>query len=45
MEKMLNLGREEWIRMGKNGRAHVIKKFNVQNIAREYLNTLEKTDF
>ena len=40
MEKMLNLAPEERERMGKNGRALVISKFNVASVVEEYLKTL-----
>jgi glycosyltransferase involved in cell wall biosynthesis len=42
MEKMLNLAPEERSRMGKNGRALVIKKFNVSKVIEEYLKTLSE---
>lgn len=41
MEKMINLSAEERMRMGKNGRALVIKKFNVENVIKEYERTLK----
>ena len=41
MEKMINLSVEERARMGKNGRALVIKKFNVDLVIREYDRTLK----
>jgi len=40
MEKMINLSDEERWRMGKNGRALVMKRFNMENIIREYMDTL-----
>jgi glycosyltransferase involved in cell wall biosynthesis len=40
MEKMMNLSPEERNRMGKNGRALVIKKFNVTKVIEEYDRTL-----
>jgi glycosyltransferase involved in cell wall biosynthesis len=40
MEKMMNLSSDERIRMGKNGRALVIKKFNVETVIKEYEKTL-----
>ena len=40
MEKMMNLTMEERNRMGKNGRALVIKKFNVSRVIEEYDRTL-----
>jgi glycosyltransferase involved in cell wall biosynthesis len=44
MEKMINLGNDERARMGKNGRSHVLKKFNVVKIAEEYISTLKKME-
>ncbi len=41
MEKMINLSSEERTRMGKNGRALVIKKFNVESVIKEYERTLK----
>ncbi|HMH32949.1 MAG TPA: glycosyltransferase family 4 protein [Puia sp.] len=41
MEKMMNLTTEERIRMGKNGRALVMKKFNVGIVIKEYERTLK----
>ena len=41
MEKMINLSSEERNRMGKNGRALVIKKFNVESVIKEYERTLK----
>ncbi len=41
MEKMMNLLPEERMRMGKNGRALVIKKFNVETVIKEYEKTLK----
>jgi glycosyltransferase involved in cell wall biosynthesis len=41
MEKMINLSADERTRMGKNGRALVIKKFNVQSVICEYERTLK----
>ncbi|MFI5153683.1 MAG: hypothetical protein ACHQET_10140 [Chitinophagales bacterium] len=40
---MINLSPEERIRMGKNGRELVIKKFNVARVISEYERTLEKS--
>ena len=40
MEKMMNLTEDERNRMGKNGRALVIKKFNVTKVIEEYDRTL-----
>jgi glycosyltransferase involved in cell wall biosynthesis len=42
MEKMINLSAEEREGMGKNGRALVIKKFNVKQVIEEYERTLSK---
>ncbi|HLK31393.1 MAG TPA: glycosyltransferase family 4 protein [Puia sp.] len=41
MEKMINLSNEERVRMGKNGRALVMKKFNVESVIKEYERTLK----
>ena len=41
MEKMINLSSEERSRMGKNGRALVIKKFNIESVIKEYERTLK----
>lgn len=41
MEKMINLTAEERARMGKNGRALVIRKFNITNVVNEYIDTLQ----
>jgi glycosyltransferase involved in cell wall biosynthesis len=40
MEKMINLSVEERIKMGKNGRQLVLKKFDICKIIQEYSNTL-----
>jgi glycosyltransferase involved in cell wall biosynthesis len=40
MEKMVNLSNDERSRMGKNGRALVSKKFNVEKVIEEYQDTL-----
>jgi glycosyltransferase involved in cell wall biosynthesis len=42
MEKMMHLSPEERMRMGKNGRSLVIKKFNVSRVIEEYDRTLRK---
>lgn len=42
MEKMLNLGAAERIRMGKNGRLLVLKKFNITHVIEEYVQTLNQ---
>ena len=41
MEKMMSLSVEERIRMGKNGRALVTKKFNMEAVIKEYEKTLK----
>lgn len=40
MEKMLNTSAEERLRMGRNGRQLVLKKFDICKIIEEYSNTL-----
>lgn len=40
MERMINLPAEERARLGRNGRALVIKKFNIRNVIDEYIATL-----
>lgn len=40
MEKIINLPVEERFRLGRNGRALVIKKFNIRNVIDEYIATL-----
>src|SRR5215831_17297326 len=40
MERMINLSPEERIRMGKNGRALVMRKFNVEQVIDEYVEIL-----
>ncbi|MBC7851556.1 MAG: glycosyltransferase family 4 protein [Chitinophagaceae bacterium] len=40
MERMLNLSEEDRRRMGRNGRELVIKKFDVNLVVQEYLQTL-----
>jgi glycosyltransferase involved in cell wall biosynthesis len=40
MEKMINLTPEERLRMGKNGRQLILKKFDVTKVVHEYANTL-----
>jgi glycosyltransferase involved in cell wall biosynthesis len=42
MEKMMHLSPEDRMRMGKNGRSLVIKKFNVSRVIEEYDRTLRK---
>ena len=40
MEKLINLSPEDRARMGRNGRALVIRKFNVEHVVDEYIATL-----
>lgn len=42
MEKMISLPAEERARMGKNGRALVVRKFNITTVIDEYTDTLQK---
>ena len=42
MEKMINLLPEDRKRMGRNGRALVIKKFNIERVLEEYMDTLNR---
>jgi glycosyltransferase involved in cell wall biosynthesis len=42
MERMVNLTQDERKEMGKNGRALVIKKFNIEKVIAEYKRTLDK---
>ena len=42
MEKMINLSYEDRIRMGKNGRALVIRKFSIEKVIEEYTQTLNR---
>jgi glycosyltransferase involved in cell wall biosynthesis len=42
MEKMINLPSEERLKMGRNGRALVIKKFNINKVIEEYERTLQR---
>jgi glycosyltransferase involved in cell wall biosynthesis len=46
MEKMINLSLQERSRMGKEGRALVLRKFSVEKVIEEYIDTLnrDKTD-
>jgi glycosyltransferase involved in cell wall biosynthesis len=41
MEKIINLPADERARFGRNGRALVIKKFNIRNVIDEYIATLD----
>jgi glycosyltransferase involved in cell wall biosynthesis len=40
MEKMINLRPEDRLQMGRNGRMLVLKKFNVEKVIDEYVDTL-----
>ena len=42
MEKMINLPAEERTRLARNGRALVIKKFNMRHVIDEYVDTLNR---
>jgi glycosyltransferase involved in cell wall biosynthesis len=42
MERMINLSSEERQRMGKNGRALVKKKFSIDGVIAEYIDTLTR---
>lgn len=42
MEKMINLSADERSTMGKNGRTLVIKKFGIEKILEEYIDTLNR---
>lgn len=42
MEKIINLPPEERLRMGRNGRALVIRKFNIKIVIGEYIDTLNR---
>lgn len=42
MEKMINLSPEDRGRMGKNGRALVMRKFNIDIVVNEYIDTLQQ---
>lgn len=41
MERMIQLSPEDRARIGKNGRSLVIKKFGVEHVIREYVDTLQ----
>jgi glycosyltransferase involved in cell wall biosynthesis len=45
MEKMINLPAEERTRLARNGRALVIKKFNIRHVIDEYVDTLNSAAF
>ena len=40
MEKMINLPQEDRLQMGRNGRQLVLRKFNVERVIEEYVDTL-----
>ncbi len=40
MEKMINLPLEDRLQMGRNGRQLILKKFNVEKVIEEYVDTL-----
>jgi glycosyltransferase involved in cell wall biosynthesis len=42
MEKMINLSPQERDRMGREGRALVARKFNVEKVIEEYIDTLNR---
>lgn len=42
MEKVINLPPEERQRMGRNGRALVMRKFNIKKVIEEYVDTLNR---
>jgi len=42
MERMINLSTQERLRMGKNGRLLVLKKFNIDLVIDEYVQTLSR---
>ncbi|MBS1598617.1 MAG: glycosyltransferase family 4 protein [Bacteroidetes bacterium] len=42
MEKIINQSEDERVKMGKNGRALVIEKFNISKVIEEYQRTLRK---
>lgn len=44
MEKLINMPAEERQRMGKNGRALVVSKFNIKKVIDEYINTLHASE-
>ena len=41
MERMINLSPEDRARMGKNGRSLVMRKFGIEKVIEEYINTLQ----
>jgi glycosyltransferase involved in cell wall biosynthesis len=42
MEKMINMSLDDRQRMGRSGRALVIRKFNIRKVIEEYVDTLNK---
>lgn len=44
MEKLMNLGSEDRLRMGRNGRMLMIRKFEISQVIREYTDTLSLAD-
>jgi glycosyltransferase involved in cell wall biosynthesis len=42
MEKVINLSHEDRMRMGRNGRALVIRKFDIHKVVDEYIQTLSR---
>ena len=42
MEKIITIGYESWLQMGKNGRQFMEDKFDVKHIIKQYDDTLEK---
>jgi Glycosyltransferase len=42
MERMINLSPEERQRMGQHGRALVYKKFRIERVIEEYMDTLHR---
>ena len=42
MERMINLSEEDRLRMGKNGRLLVLRKFDIEHVISDYMNTLNR---
>ena len=42
MEKVINLSLEDRMRMGRNGRSLVIRKFDIHKVVDEYIETLSR---
>ena len=42
MEKMITIGYDNWVQMGKNGRHYMEEKFDVKHIIKQYDDTLNK---